>query len=107
MARLQSSVTGSGGRLAYHSSVLTPDPPWLIGALAGTLTTLSFIPQVLRSWRRRSVDDLSTPMLVAFSIGVSLWVVYGVLANAGPIIAANVVTLALAGALLVMKWRFR
>jgi len=87
--------------------VLTPDLQWLIGALAGTLTTLSFIPQVVRSWRRRSVDDLSTSMLIAFSIGVGLWVVYGVMASAGPIVAANAVTLALAGALLAMKWRFR
>lgn len=96
-----------GERLAYHSSVLTPDLQSFIGALAGTLTTLSFIPQVMRSWRRRSVDDLSTAMLLAFSVGVALWVVYGVMANAGPLVAANAVTLALAAALLVMKWRFR
>lgn len=87
--------------------MLTPDSQWLIGALAGTLTTLAFIPQVMRSWRRRSVDDLSTPMLIAFSIGVFLWVVYGMLTHAGPLVAANVVTLALSVALLAMKWRFR
>ena len=87
--------------------MLTPDPQWLIGALAGTLTTLSFIPQVVRCWQRRSVDDLSTSMLVAFSLGVGLWILYGVMAKAGPLIAANVVTLGLAAALLAMKWRFR
>ena len=78
-----------------------------IGLVAGTLTTVSFIPQVVRSWRRRSVADLSPTMLVAFSAGVSLWIVYGLMTDALPVIISNAVTLALALALVAMKWAFR
>jgi MtN3 and saliva related transmembrane protein len=78
-----------------------------IGLIAGTLTTLSFVPQVIKSWRRRSVADLSSTMLLSFSAGVSLWIVYGVLTGAIPVIISNAVTLALALALVGMKWAFR
>lgn len=81
-------------------------PATVIGLCAGTLTTVSFVPQVARCWRRRSVDDLSLAMLLAFTIGVALWDVYGVILRAWPIIAANSVTLVLALALLAMKLRF-
>jgi MtN3 and saliva related transmembrane protein len=77
-----------------------------IGLIAGTLTTLSFVPQVIRSWRRRSVADLSMTMLLAFAAGVSLWIVYGVLTRAIPVIVSNSVTLVLALALIAMKWTF-
>ena len=70
------------------------------------MTTLSFVPQVLRSWRRRSVDDLSAAMLVSFTSGVSLWLVYGVITHDVPVIVANVVTVVLAGSLVVMKIAF-
>lgn len=81
-------------------------PTTLIGLLAGTLTTLSFVPQVMKSWRRKSVADLSMTMLLAFAAGVALWDVYGVLTHAAPIILANSVTLVLALALLYMKLVF-
>jgi MtN3 and saliva related transmembrane protein len=84
-----------------------PDSSWIVGAVAGTLTTLSFVPQVVKSWRRRSVADLSTGMLLAFTTGVVLWIVHGAASGDVPLIAANVVTLVLAAALLAMKWRFR
>ena len=78
----------------------------LIGLVAGTLTTLSFVPQVAKAWRRRSVNDLSLTMLLMFATGVALWLVYGVLNDAVPIIAANGVTLVLAMALIAMKVAF-
>ncbi len=78
-----------------------------LGLVAGTLTTLSFVPQVIKSWRRRSVSDLSAAMLVAFATGVALWLVYGLLKRDMPVIVANAITLVLAGALVVMKYRFR
>lgn len=83
-----------------------PASSWLIGLLAGTLTTLSFVPQVMKAWRTRSLADFSLSMLVTFALGVSLWVVYGVMAGGAPVVVANAVTLALALALLVMKLRF-
>ncbi len=80
---------------------------FVLGLVAGTLTTLSFVPQVLKSWRRRSVEDLSSTMLVAFTTGVALWLIYGLQTHDLPVVIANAVTLVLAGALIVMKYRFR
>ena len=77
----------------------------LIGLAAGTLTTLSFVPQVVRAWRTRSVNDLSLEMLVTFNIGVALWTVYGIALGELPIILTNSVTLGLAVILLVFKLR--
>jgi MtN3 and saliva related transmembrane protein len=74
-----------------------------LGFAAGTLTTLAFMPQVLKSWKRRSVDDLSLGMLVAFNLGIILWIAYGVAIAALPIIATNVVTLTLTATLLALK----
>lgn len=79
----------------------------LIGFLAGTLTTLSFVPQVLKSYRTKRCDDLSAGMLLAFTSGVVLWLVYGLFLHSAPIISANAVTLALLAVILVMKVRYR
>jgi MtN3 and saliva related transmembrane protein len=78
----------------------------LIGFIAGALTTLSFVPQVLHTWKTKRCDDLSFGMLLAFGIGVALWLVYGVLLRALPIIVANSVTLVLIAAIGLMKRRF-
>ena len=79
----------------------------LIGSAAGTLTTIAFIPQVLKAWRTQSVDDLSLGMLVAFTTGVALWVLYGFAMKALPLVVTNGATLFLALILLGMKIRSR
>lgn len=79
----------------------------LLGLVAGTLTTCSFIPQVVRTWRTRSARDISLVMFLLFSLGVLLWVVYGVAIHSVPVIVANGVTLVLALAILGMKLHFR
>lgn len=79
----------------------------LLGTVAGTLTTAAFVPQVLKTWKSRSADDVSLAMFLIFSAGVLLWLIYGMLIGAAPIIIANTVTLALALAILVMKLRFK
>ena len=79
----------------------------LTGFLAGTLTTLSFVPQVVKSYRSKRCDDLSAGMLLALTSGVTLWLVYGLLLRSAPIISANAVTLALLAAILAMKIRYR
>ena len=75
----------------------------LVGFVAGTLTTLAYVPQVIRTWRTRSAKDLSLGMLLALSAGVGLWLVYGVALGAWPIIIANGVTLVLALVLVGFK----
>ena len=83
--------------------------PWitLLGFAAGTLTTLSFVPQVHKAWRSKRCDDLSLGMLLAFGAGVFLWLIYGLVLRDLPIILANAVTLALILALLWLKARYR
>lgn len=82
------------------SSVSAMD--WL-GFLAASLTTLSFVPQVWHTFQTRDVSGISLGMYSAFTLGVLLWLVYGVLLGAWPVIIANVITLALAACILAMK----
>jgi MtN3 and saliva related transmembrane protein len=76
-----------------------------IGYLAATLTTISFVPQVWQILKTRHTKDISLRMYILFTCGVSLWLAYGVLMAAWPIIIANIVTLGLASTVLVMKLR--
>jgi MtN3 and saliva related transmembrane protein len=79
----------------------------LIGYAAAVLTTIAFIPQVLHTWRMRSGRGVSLGMYSIFTSGVALWLCYGILLEAWPIIAANVVTLTLALSILALKIRYR
>lgn len=82
---------------------------WLhdvIGTCAATLTTIAFVPQVWQIWRTRNARDISLPMYLIFTVGVVMWLLYGLLLGAMPIIFANIVTLVLALSVIVMKLRF-
>ena len=77
----------------------------LLGVVAGTLTTISFVPQVVKTWRTRRADDVSLGMLLLFTAGVLLWMIYGLMTGAAPVIAANGVTVVLAIVMVVLKLR--
>jgi MtN3 and saliva related transmembrane protein len=77
-----------------------------IGYTAGFLTTFSFLPQVVRAYRTRSCADLSWPWLVVFVVGLTLWLLYGVILKNWPMILANSVTLSFCFALAWMKVQF-
>ena len=77
----------------------------LLGAIAGILTTLAFVPQVWRVWRTRSTRDISLGMYLVFTAGVGFWLAYGLVLGAWPIIVANSVTLMLTGTVLALKLR--
>lgn len=79
----------------------------LFGYCAAVLTTVSFAPQAWHTFKTRDVRGISLGMYSVFTAGVACWLVYGLLLGAWPIVIANVVTLALAGGILVMKLRFR
>ena len=81
--------------------------PELIGYCAAALTTLSFAPQAWLTFRTRDVRGISLGMYSVFAAGVALWLAYGLLLGAWPIVAANAITLALALAILAMKLRYR
>lgn len=74
-----------------------------MGYAAATLTTLSFVPQAWHTFRTRDVRGISLGMYSAFTLGVALWLIYGVMLGAWPVIVANAITLALAAAILAMK----
>jgi len=76
-----------------------------LGLLAALLTTAAFLPQVLHTLATRDTRGISLRMYVIFTAGVALWLVYGLLTRDLPLIAANAVTLILAGAILILKLR--
>ena len=79
----------------------------ILGLTAGTFTTVSFLPQVIKTWKSRSAKDLSLIMFLLFTAGIALWLVYGIMINDLPVIASNVITLVLAGTILFFKVRFK
>lgn len=78
-----------------------------IGVVAAVLTTISFVPQVWHSFKTRDVSGISLAMYSVFTVGIALWLVYGILLQAWPLILANAITLTFAVAILVMKLRFK
>jgi MtN3 and saliva related transmembrane protein len=78
----------------------------LIGSLAGIVSTVCWLPQTWRTWRTRQTKDLSlsTNLLVLFS--VSLWLVYGIMIAAWPMVAANAIAILLVGSIIVAKLKF-
>ena len=78
----------------------------LLGYAAGFLTTIAFVPQVVKIWKSRSAHDVSLPTFIAFTVGVAFWLAYGFVKKEPPMILWNSVTLVLAGAILAMKLKF-
>jgi MtN3 and saliva related transmembrane protein len=79
----------------------------ILGLVAATLTTFSFLPQMLKTWQTKSAKDVSYAMLITFNTGVFLWLMYGVSLNALPIIVANGVTLVFNLIILWLKIKYR
>ena len=77
-----------------------------IGSIAAVLTTASFVPQAWHSFKTRDVSGISLSMYSVFTLGVALWLLYGVLLQSWPLMIANSITLVLATAILGMKLRF-
>jgi MtN3 and saliva related transmembrane protein len=81
--------------------------PDALGLVAGALTTFAFVPQVVRVIRLRHADDLSWWMFAILSAGTLMWLWYGIRLGSLPVVLANIATLALLLAILVLKWRYR
>ena len=79
----------------------------LIGYLAAVLTTGSFLPQALHTFKTKDVSGISLVMYSVFTTGVGLWLLYGVMLQEWPIVAANGITISLASFILWMKVRYR
>lgn len=78
----------------------------LVGLVAAFCTTFAYLPQVVRTWRTRSTEDLSLGMLLVLVTGTALWLAYGLLLPDLPLVAANGLSLLLTGAILGCKLRY-
>ena len=83
------------------------DTIMLLGLLAGSLTTASFLPQLLQAWRSRSTRDISLAMYAIISTGILLWLIYGIMITSLPVILANAVSLLIVLLILALKIRYR
>ena len=82
---------------------MTFDLGAMLGYPAAFLTTVAFVPQALHSWRTRDLAGISLPMYSLFTLGVAMWLGYGLVIGSLPVIAANAVTLVLASVVLWLK----
>lgn len=79
----------------------------ILGLFAGALTTIAFLPQLIKTWKSKSAKDVSLGTLAIFSLGVFLWLIYGIYLQALPIILANFLTLIFNLIILRLKIRYR
>ena len=79
----------------------------LLGILAGALTTIAFLPQVIKTWKSKSARDISLSMFLLFCAGLTLWLIYGIIKDDLPIILANSLTLILASSIVYFKIRYK
>lgn len=78
-----------------------------LGYMAGILTTIAFVPQVLQIYKTKSAKDVSLAMFLLFTTGVGMWLLYGIKSHAVPVIVANSVTLILSVVILFFKFKYR
>ena len=78
----------------------------LLGFAAATCTTLAYAPQFIKVWRTRSTEDISLGMFLVMVLGLVLWLLYGFLSGDTPLVAANAITIVLAGGILFMKLKY-
>lgn len=81
------------------------DPVTLLGILAGAITTIGLLPQVIVSFRTKSTKDLSMGMLTMMSSGLLLWIIYGIMIQNIPLLMADSVSFLINSGLLIMKFK--
>lgn len=82
---------------------MNTEPVEILGLFAATMTTISFLPQVIKIKKERCAKSISLLTFSAFWIGVLSWLIYGLLIDSLPVTLANAVTLILASAIVIMK----
>jgi len=73
------------------------------GFSAALLTTIAFLPQLYKTWKTKSADDVSLIMLILFIIGLICWIIYGLKINSLPILVANIITFIFNFSILILK----
>ena len=79
----------------------------LFGFLAALLTTIAFLPQLYKTWKTKSADDVSLIMLILFITGLIFWIIYGLKIHSTPILIANVVTFIFNFSILILKVTYK
>ena len=79
----------------------------LFGFLAALLTTIAFLPQIYKTWKTKSADDVSFIMLILFITGLICWIIYGWKINSFPILVANIITFIFNLSILILKITYR
>jgi MtN3 and saliva related transmembrane protein len=79
----------------------------LLGFVAAGLSAISFLPELIKIWKFRSVKDISTGMYVIYTFSVMLWLIYGIIIKSAPLILAEILTLNLVCAILTMKYLWK
>ncbi|MBZ9731479.1 SemiSWEET transporter [Salegentibacter sp. JZCK2] len=79
----------------------------ILGLAAGICTTVAVIPQIKKAWKTKKVEDVSPGMFSILILGVFLWIIYGIIQNDLPIIAANGISLGLNSVMLYLMLRYR
>ena len=82
-------------------------PIEILGLVAGTITSVTFLPQVIKIWQTKSAKDLSLMMLLLLMLGVVLWLIYGLVVMSAAIIYTNSMVLAMSLIMLYFKMRFK
>ena len=82
-------------------------PIEILGLVAGTITSITFIPQVVKIWQTKSAKDLSVMMLLLLMLGVVLWLIYGLVVMSAAIIYTNSMVLAMSLIMLYFKLKFK
>ncbi|WP_237690467.1 SemiSWEET transporter [Salegentibacter tibetensis] len=86
---------------------MTLDWTVILGLAAGICTTVAVIPQIKKAWKTKKVEDVSPGMFSILILGVFLWIIYGIIQNDLPIIAANGISLGLNSVMLYLMLRYR
>lgn len=79
----------------------------ILGYSAGVVTTLTFLPQVIKTWRERSAKDVSLWMFIIAAINEIMWVAYGILINNLVIILTNALVLTMSVTMIFFKFQFK
>lgn len=85
---------------------MSVDYTTILGLAAGALTTTSFLPQLVKTWRTKSTKDVSLAMFIILGLGLFLWVLYGLSISSLPVILTNLVTLVLVFIIIILKIRY-
>ena len=78
----------------------------ILGYISATITTIAFLPQIIKTFKTKSAKDVSMGMFILFTTGVFLWIIYGILTNTMPVLIANAVIFCLSLTQIVLKIKY-